>query len=223
MPWVSEGPAGRRGSEAALGQPVAAAQPHDGHPALPPPPALPGPLRRHGHHPLGHLGRCPPASSRQELLLPPGTSQALIPVQIPPYSPGNHLVFNPDLLFSFRPDLNGLLSSPESGPCSCTPSAPLSPPTSPACLAPQDSGSWNTSLIESPPINPFAESTGSSLQYIIVSKPLRLRVFLQTLLITKVRRIFLFVCLFFKSIRQHVKVGRGERRGQNLLQGIIMK
>lgn len=77
-------------------------------------------------------------------------------------------------------------------------------------------------MIESPPINPFAEGTGSSLHYIIVPKTLRLRNFaesLQKLYITKVRRTF----LFFKSIKQYEKVGRGERRGQNLLQGITIK
>lgn len=95
VPWLSEEPAGRQSSEAALGPSVGAVKPHDGHPALPSLPALHGHLRCHSYYSLEHLGRYLPASPRPQLLLPPETIQALIPDQIPPYSSGNHLVFVP--------------------------------------------------------------------------------------------------------------------------------
>ena len=83
---------------------MGAVKPHDGHPAFPSLPALHGHLRCHSHYPLEHLGTYLPASSRPELLLPPETSQVLIPAQIPPYNSGNHLVFIPvPLQFQTRP------------------------------------------------------------------------------------------------------------------------
>lgn len=133
--WLSEEPAGRRGSEAALG-PVGAIKPHDGHPcssvSLP---ALHGHLRCHSHHPLEHLSRYLPMSSRPgELLPPPETSQALIPAQIPPLQLWQNLVFIPvPLQFQTR---SGWFPKPfQVKSCSWHAISYPQPPVSPHCLS----------------------------------------------------------------------------------------
>ena len=83
VPSVSKDLAGKQDSEAALGQPVGAVKPHDGHPALLPLPALLGHFHYHSHHPLEHLSMASVCSctSSSELLWPPGVSQVFVLVE----------------------------------------------------------------------------------------------------------------------------------------------
>lgn len=74
-----QGPVGTQGSEAALGGPLGAVQPHNGHCALLSLLAFYGLFYHHGHCSLEDLGRYPPTIPILELLLPLETSQALIP------------------------------------------------------------------------------------------------------------------------------------------------
>lgn len=145
VPWVNNGPAGRRGPEAALGGPVGAVQPHDGQPALPSLPVVHGHVCHHGHRPLEHIGRCPSSCSSLELLLALETSQALMLIQIRASQPCQPPSFQSSP--SVQSDHTWMVSytPPELGPCSYTPS---SLPKNLVCLAFEGAVSWNTSMIE---------------------------------------------------------------------------
>ena len=67
VPSVSKDLAGKQDSEAALGQPVGAVKPHDGHPALLSLPALHGHLHHYGDCPLKHQGMTSISTSRYKL------------------------------------------------------------------------------------------------------------------------------------------------------------
>lgn len=128
-----QGPVGTQGSEAALSGPVGAVQPHSGCCALLSLSALYDLLQSSWSLSSGRPWRMPIYKPQSGASLASRNQPGSHTIQSQPHSLGNHLVFNSALLCSFRPDqvvpsvLQKLLH-----PCSCMPSAPLSPPMSSA-------------------------------------------------------------------------------------------